>query len=79
MRLAVRVARDVDGDRLRRCAMARKIGLSRQMIIASDEALSVAQASSEMVIVTDHLLAVMADSKLSISGLLRQFARRRAP
>ncbi|PJF35334.1 MAG: hypothetical protein CUN49_11075 [Candidatus Thermofonsia Clade 1 bacterium] len=73
VRLAVESRRDVDGDLLFAAANGEKIGLSRQMIIALDEALSVAQAGNEMVIDTDHLLAVMADSKLSTSGLLRQF------
>ncbi len=73
VRLAVEGRRDVDGDLLFSAANGEKIGLSRQMIIALDEALSVAQAGNEMVIDTDHLLAVMADAKLSTSGLLRQF------
>jgi ATP-dependent Clp protease ATP-binding subunit ClpC len=73
VRLAVETRRDVDGDLLFAAANGEKIGLSRQMIIALDEALSAAQAGNETVIDTDHLLAVMADAKLSTSGLLRQF------
>ncbi len=73
VRLAVESRRDVDGDLLFNAASGEKIGLSRQMIIALDEALSVAQAGNEMVVDTDHLLAVMAESKLSTGGIMRQF------
>lgn len=46
VRLAVEGRRDVDGDLLFSAANGEKIGLSRQMIIALDEALSVAQAAT---------------------------------
>lgn len=73
VRIAVETRRDVDGDLLFSTASGDKIPLSRQMIIALDEGLSVAQAGSEVYIDTDHLLAVFAESKFSTGGLLRQY------
>jgi len=73
VKIAVETRRDVDGDLLFATAAGDKIPLSRQMIIALDEALSVAQAGSEVYIDTDHLLAVFAESKFSTGGLLRQY------
>lgn len=73
VRVAVETRRDVDGDLFFSGANGEKVGLSKQMIIALDEALSVAQAGNEMYIDTDHLLAVMTESKISTGGLLRQF------
>ena len=43
------------------------------MIIGLDEALSVAQARNEMYVDTDHMLAIMTESKVSTGGLLRQY------
>jgi ATP-dependent Clp protease ATP-binding subunit ClpC len=73
VKMAVETRRDVDGDLQFVTANGDKLSLSRQMIIALDEALSVAQAANEIYIDTDHVLAVMAESKLSTGGLLRQF------
>lgn len=73
VRLAAEQRRDVDGDLIFTAASGAKVSLSRQMIVALDEALSVAQASNEMYIDTDHMLAIMAESKISTGGLLRQF------
>ncbi len=50
----------------------RKVSLSRQTIILLDDALSVASASNEVRIDTDHVLQVLAEASMSTSGLLRQ-------
>jgi ATP-dependent Clp protease ATP-binding subunit ClpC len=73
VKIAVETRRDVDGDLQFVTSSGEKMPLSRQMIVAMDEALSVAQAVNEVYIDTDHLLAVMAESKISTGGLLRQF------
>lgn len=51
----------------------RPIPMSRQTIIAIDEALTLANAMDEVRIDTDHLLSTLAESSMSTSGLLRQF------
>src|SRR5258708_35928749 len=72
VRLAVETRRDTDGD-LRFIAVdGEQIPLSRQMIVGLDEALSVAQAADVPAIDTDHMLAIMAEAKISTGGLLRQ-------
>ncbi len=73
VRIAAETRRDVDGDLQFVSTDGEKIQLSRQMIIALDEALSVAQATNQTYVDTDHLLAVMSESKLSTGGLLRQY------
>jgi ATP-dependent Clp protease ATP-binding subunit ClpC len=73
VRLAAEQRRDLDGDLQFVSPGGDKIALSRQMIIALDEALSIAQATNEAYIDTDHLLAVMAEAKISTGGLLRGF------
>jgi ATP-dependent Clp protease ATP-binding subunit ClpC len=73
VRMAVETRRDVDGDLQFLTANGEKWPLSRQMIIGLDEALSIAQAGNEVYVDTDHMLAVMTESKLSTGGLLRQF------
>lgn len=50
----------------------RQVPLSRQTIIMIDDALSIANSQDEMRVDTDHILAVMAESSMSTSGLLRQ-------
>jgi ATP-dependent Clp protease ATP-binding subunit ClpC len=72
-RIAAETRRDVDGDLLFAAANGDKIQLSRQTIIALDEALSVAQASDQVYVEPDHLLAVFSESKLSTASTLRQF------
>ncbi|MHB8625178.1 MAG: AAA family ATPase [Aggregatilineales bacterium] len=72
-RMAAEMRRDVDGDLTFNSSAGEKIPLSRQMIIALDEALSVAQATGQSYVETDHLLAVMAEGKLGTSSVLRQF------
>ncbi|MCC7206205.1 MAG: ATP-dependent Clp protease ATP-binding subunit, partial [Anaerolineae bacterium] len=73
VRLAVEQRRDMDGDLFFQAASGENIALGRQMIIGLDEALSVANARNEMYIDTDHMLAIMTESKVSTGGLLRQF------
>ena len=46
--------------------------LSRQTIILVDDALSLANAQNEVRVDTDHVLAILAESTMSTSGLLRQ-------
>ncbi len=46
--------------------------MSRQTIILIDEALTLAGASGEVRVDTDHMLQVLAESSMSTSGLLRQ-------
>ncbi len=72
-RISAETRRDVDGDLQYQAVDGEKIQLSRQSIIAMDEALSVAQATNNVYIEPDHLLAVMAESKLSTASTLRQF------
>ena len=49
-----------------------KIPLSRQSIVMLDDALSVANASHEVRIDTDHALRVLSEASMSTSGVLRQ-------
>jgi ATP-dependent Clp protease ATP-binding subunit ClpC len=72
-RISAETRRDVDGDLQYQAPDGEKVQLSRQSIIAMDEALSVAQATNNVYIEPDHLLAVMAESKLSTASTLRQF------
>ncbi len=59
VKLAVQSRRDLSGD-LKFLASGKKaVDLSRSMVIALDEALSVAQALNQSTIDTDHLLGVM--------------------
>src|SRR5579859_2246651 len=73
VKMAVESRRDVDGDLQFVTSNNEKIPLSRQMIVALDEALSIAQAGNEVYIDTDHLLAIMAEAKISTGSILRQF------
>lgn len=50
----------------------RPVSLSRQTIILLDDGLSVANSMDEVRMDTDHVLAVLAESTMSTSGLLRQ-------
>ena len=49
------------------------VDLSRSMVIALDEALSVAQALNQTTIDTDHLLGVMTEREVGTAGILTQF------
>ena len=46
--------------------------MSRQTVILLDDALSVANSMNEVRIDTDHVLAIMSESAMSTSGILRQ-------
>src|SRR5690348_6350401 len=54
VRVAVGTRRDVDGDLVFVTTSNEQMPLSRQMIIALDEALSIAQGGSQVYIDTDH-------------------------
>ena len=62
---------DVDGDLQFVALNGDKVQLSRQTIIALDEALSIAQSVDQVYIEPDHLLAVLCESKMNTGGLLR--------
>src|SRR5690606_17288304 len=70
--LAVETRRDQDGNLDFIAAGNRHVSLSRQTIILIDDALSLANAQNEVRVDTDHVLAVLAESSISTSGLLRQ-------
>ncbi|MGB7341307.1 MAG: ATP-dependent Clp protease ATP-binding subunit [Phototrophicaceae bacterium] len=72
VRLAIQNRRDQNGNLDFIARGAKKIPLSRQIIILLDEALSVANAAHEVRIDTDHALKVLSESSMSTSGLLRQ-------
>ncbi len=72
-RIAAETRRDVEDDLQFIAANGDKIQLSKQMIIGLDEALSVAQATNQVYVDTDHMLAVMTESKISTGSLLRQY------
>jgi len=71
--LAVQSRRDTSGDLTYAGAEGRSAQLSRGMVIALDEALSVAQALNELSIDTDHLLGVMTEREVGTAGILTQF------
>ncbi|MBN1679762.1 MAG: ATP-dependent Clp protease ATP-binding subunit [Anaerolineae bacterium] len=72
-RLAVQSRRDLKGDLTYLGSDGRKAELSRTMVIALDEALSVAQALNELAVDTDHLLGVMTEREIGTAGMLTQF------
>ncbi|NJL94555.1 MAG: ATP-dependent Clp protease ATP-binding subunit [Anaerolineae bacterium] len=72
MELAIDTRRDSNGDLELLTDKGRAAQLSRQMIIALDEALSVAQALDEVYIGTDHLLAALTERQLGTAALLEQ-------
>jgi ATP-dependent Clp protease ATP-binding subunit ClpC len=71
--LAVQSRRDTSGDLIYAGAEGRSAQLSRGLVIALDEALSVAQALNEVTIDTDHLLGVMTEREVGTAGILTQF------
>ncbi|MCZ7541347.1 MAG: ATP-dependent Clp protease ATP-binding subunit [Anaerolineae bacterium] len=71
--LAVQSRRDTNGDLTYAGAEGRSAQLSRGMVIALDEALSVAQALNELTVDTDHLLGVMTEREVGTAGILTQF------
>ena len=50
----------------------RRVAMSRQSVIMLDDALSLANSVNEVRIGTDHSLAILSESSMSTSGLLRQ-------
>lgn len=68
---AIETRRDTSGD-LDYVAGSNSVPLSKQTIILIDDALSLANSQDQMRVDTDHMLAVMAESTISTSGLLRQ-------
>ncbi len=72
-RLAVESRRDLPGDLLFVTDKSKQVQLSRQMIIAIDEALTIAESNNEVWVGTDHLLAAMSQQQLGTGGILRQY------
>lgn len=70
-RLAVDTRRDTNGD-LELLTGGKPAQLSRQMIVALDEGLSVAQSVDEVYISSDHLLAALTERQISTAPLLEQ-------
>jgi ATP-dependent Clp protease ATP-binding subunit ClpC len=71
VQLAVEQRKDMSGNLDYVANGNRIVPLSRQMIIAIDDSLTVANAMNEMYIDSDHLLSVMCEPNISTSGLLR--------
>src|SRR5258707_4566056 len=72
VRVAVETRRDTDGDLRFSAVDGEQIPMSRQMIVGLDEALRLAKAANAAGIDSDHMLAIMAEAKISTGGLLRQ-------
>ncbi len=70
---AVETRRDQNGNLDFIARGNRPVAMSRQSIILLDDALSLANSVHEIRIDTDHILAVLAESTMSTSGLLRQY------
>ncbi len=73
VKLAVQSRRDTNGELTYLAAGKKPMELSRTMVIALDEALSVAQALGQTAIDTDHMLGVMTEREVGTSGMLTQF------
>ena len=71
VKLAVQSRRDLNGDLKYVASGKRAMDLSRSMVIALDEALSVAQALNQMTVDTDHLLGVMTEREVGTAGSRR--------
>lgn len=71
-RLAVETRRDINGDLELLTGNHGKIQLSKQMLVALDEGLSVANSVDEVMIDSDHLLAAMTERQLGTSIILEQ-------
>ncbi|MBE2269099.1 MAG: ATP-dependent Clp protease ATP-binding subunit [Anaerolinea sp.] len=71
--LAVESRRDQNGNLDFLAKGNRSVPLSKQSIILTDDALSLANSQDQVRVDTDHMLAVMAESTISTSGLLRQY------
>ncbi|HEX2620972.1 MAG TPA: ATP-dependent Clp protease ATP-binding subunit [Phototrophicaceae bacterium] len=70
---AVETRRDQSGNLDFVARGNRPVSMSRQTIILLDDALSLASSVDEIRIDTGHVLAVLAESSVSTSGLLRQY------
>ena len=73
VKLAVQSRRDTSGELQYVPSGRSAVDLSRCMVIALDEALSVAQALNLLEIDTDHLLGVMTEREVGTAGILTQF------
>ena len=73
VKLAVQSRRDLSGDLNYLASGKPAMEMSRTMVIAVDEALSVAQALNQMQVDTDHLLGVMTERDIGTAGLLTQY------
>lgn len=71
--MAIETRRDTNGNLDYIAKGNRSVPLSRQAIILIDDALSLANSQDQMRVDTDHMLAVMAESTISTSGLLRPY------
>ena len=72
-KLAMQSRRDLSGELDYLAHGKQRIELSRSMVIALDEALSVAQALNLFEIDTDHLLGAMTEREVGTAGMLTQF------
>lgn len=72
VRVAMENRQDKDGDLDLLQPDGSKFPISRQMIIALDEGLSIAQAHGEVYINSDHLLMSMTDRRLGTGPILQQ-------
>lgn len=70
--LAIESRRDQSGNLDFVAQGNQTVSLSRQTIILVDDALSLANSQDEVRVDTDHLLAVLSESAMSTSGILRQ-------
>ncbi|HYO89330.1 MAG TPA: ATP-dependent Clp protease ATP-binding subunit [Candidatus Limnocylindrales bacterium] len=70
--LAIESRRDTDGNLIFPARGNRQVSLSRSSIILVDDALTLANSHDEVRVDTDHVLAVLAESTQSSSGILRQ-------
>lgn len=70
--LAIESRRDQSGNLDFVAQGNQTVSLSRQTIILIDDALSLANSQDEVRVDTDHLLAVLSESAMSTSGILRQ-------
>jgi len=73
VKLAVQSRRDVSGELKYVTTGKAAMDLGRTMLIALDEALSVAQALNQTAVDTDHLLGVMTERAVGTAGILTQF------
>ncbi|HRL10336.1 MAG TPA: ATP-dependent Clp protease ATP-binding subunit [Aggregatilineales bacterium] len=71
--MAAESRRDQDGNLDFLGRGNKSVPLARQTIILLDEALTIANSMDEVRVDTDHVLAVLAESSMSTSGLLRQY------